>query len=512
VILASAAPLSIAAALSSTVDATAASPAVLHELLSGPVPAILSAAAGVLVFGRAASGPRGAARVAWEVATALLVVVAVIRAVIYADDSTWVVLLLLAAAPLIVAFSDGNPFTGTSPRRHLYALSCILAVAALWQFLIIGGISDVEPYTLPVAGLLLGLAAAGALFGRRSVSALIGRSGFFAVGLATALVPSAMAATTESSVRAIILLSVAVALLGAALVAPRIVRGVLVRDGAVILALVVLAGVGLSRTVRDAAENAVLVPELWVLPAALALTATSVVWTRRRALPFRVAQLGVPAAIVCTGLAVLICLVALPETNAPGRLVVASVLLAAVAVAASVRRRVPLDRVAQFTALSLLVVIAATGLLTNAAHPFELATAPLALALISSGVVALLRDRARRSWPNLGPGIVVLLVPPLLADFGDTDLWRVIALGVLSVAVVVAAVVFRLQAPLVVGGAVLIAHALAQSWPWIQGLYSAVPWWIWLGVGGVVLIAVAARYEHRVRNLRSFVGSITALR
>jgi hypothetical protein len=264
--------------------------------------------------------------------------------------------------------------------------------------------------------------------------------------------------------------------------------------------------------VRDAVENDVLVPELWVIPSALALAATSIVWTNRRAHPLRVAQLGIPAAIAFTGLAALVCLITMPETHAPVRLVVASVLLAGVAVAASVHRLVPLDHVSQYTALSVLVVIAVTGLLTNAARPSELATAPLALALMASGVMVLLRDRAARSWPNLGPGILVLLAPLLLADFGGTDLWRVIALGVLAVAVVVGAVLFRLQAPLVVGGVVLITHALAQSWSWVQGLYSAVPWWIWLGVGGVVLIAVAARYEHRVRNLRSFVGSIAALR
>jgi hypothetical protein len=512
VVLAALAPLSIAAALAAASDAIPASPRVVHDLISGPAPAILSALVGVLAFGRAGSRLRGAAPIAWESATALIVIVAAAGAMTNADDSTWLILLLLAVAPLIVAFSLGNPFTGTASRRHLFALSCILAVASLWQFLSIRGMSDVEFYTLPVGGLLLCIAVAAALFGHRSASAVAGRSGLFATGLATALVPSAIAATTESSVRAIVVLLVAIILTGAALVASRVVRGVLLRDSTIVLALVVLLGVGLSRTVGDAIENAVLVPELWTIPAALALAATSVVWTRRQAEPFRIAQLGIPAAIAFTGLSTVVCLLALPETDAPGRLVISGVLLAAIAVAASVHSRVPLDRVSQVTALSVLAVIAATGVLTNAADPIELATAPLAFGLIGCGVVALLRDRAARSWPNLGPGIVVLLAPALLADFGGTELWRVITLGVLAVVIVVGAAVFRLQAPLVVGGVVLIAHALAQSWPWIQGLYSAVPWWIWLGVGGVVLIAVAARYEHRVRNLKSFVGSITALR
>jgi hypothetical protein len=512
VFLASLVPICIGAALSSTADAASASSELLADFLPGPATVILCAALGVLVFRRAALGLRSAARVAWHSANALLLVVAVARAVANAGDSTWLILLLLAVAPLIVAFADGDPFTSGAPRRHFSMLSVILAVAALWQFLAFRGVSDVEPYSLPVGVLLLCIGTALALFGRRSTSTVAGRSTFFAAGLVSALAPSALMATTESSERAVVVLIIAAALATAALSAPRVVRGVLVRDSTLILALAVLVTVGLACTVHDAGRNTILIPEFWVLPAALGLTATSIVWTRRQALPFRAAQLGIPAAIALIGTAAMASLVALPERDAPARLAIASGLLAVVAVGAGAHRRVPLDRVSQYTALSLLILIAITGLATTAAHPFELSTVPLALALIASGVIALLRDRAARSWPNLGPGIAVLLAPPLLADFSSTDLWRVIALGVLSVVVVVVAVALRLQAPLVVGAAVLIVHALAQSWPWIEGLYSAVPWWIWLGVGGVALIAVAARYEHRVRNLRSFVGSIAALR
>ena len=57
------------------------------------------------------------------------------------------------------------------------------------------------------------------------------------------------------------------------------------------------------------------------------------------------------------------------------------------------------------------------------------------------------------SWPALGPGLAGLLVPPLIADFVDPELWRLIALGVVAVAVVVVGAVLRLQAPLVLNGA-----------------------------------------------------------
>jgi hypothetical protein len=512
VVLASLAPLAIASALVAVASLVGPSSALVGDYLGGPVAAILSATAGLLIFARASTGLRAAARIAWQSATALVIAVAAARTATNVGEATWLILLLLAVAPLIVALGAGNPFTSAAPRRHFVIASCILAVAALWQFLVFRGVTDVEPYSLPVAGLLLGIAAASAVFGRRSATPVAGRSTLFAVGLLVALGPSALPAIIGSPARGVVLLVIATALVAAALVAPRVIRAILVRDSVLIVAIAILVVVGSAGTVRDAVDSTVIVPEIWVVPAALALVATSIVWTRRRALPFRIAQLGVPAAIVIVGLAALVCLVALPEMFAATRLVLVSVALAVVSVVAAVRRRVPTDRATWATAISILVILGIAGLATSAARPFELSTAPLALALIVCGVVTLHRDAQARSWPHLGVGVAVLLVPSLLADFGSTDLVRVITLGVLSVIVVVAAVALRWQAPLVVGSVVLIAHALAQSWPWIQGLYSAVPWWIWLGVGGIVLIAVAARYEHRVRNLRSFVGSIAALR
>jgi hypothetical protein len=512
VVLASVAPVALSAAFAALADAIAPTPELLGSFIAGPTAAILTAAIGVLTFARASSRLHGVARVAWQSSTTVVVIAGAVLAVFQAEERSWIILVLLAVAPLIMASSSGNPFTATAPRRYFIALSCILAVAGLWQFLVFRGISDVEPYSLPVAGLLLCITTAVAVFRTRSAAPAAGRSMLFAAGLVVALGPSSLPAIVGPPERGVVLLGIAAVLAAAALVAPRVVRGILVRETALVVATAVLVVVGGAGVLRDAVEDAAPIPELWILPAALVLVATSMVWTRRRALPFWVARFGVPAAVALVALGSVVCLLALPGDGAAARLLVASAALCAAAIVAAVCNRVPVDAASWLSSVSALVVVGITGLATSAADPFELATAPLALTLIVSGVVALHRERAARSWPHLGPGIAVLLVPPLLADFGSTELWRVIALGVLSVIVVVAAIALRWQAPLVVGATVLIVHALAQSWPWIQGLYSAVPWWIWLGVGGIVLIAVAARYEHRVRNLRSFVGSIAALR
>lgn len=516
-VLSACAPLSIAATLSATADALAVESSAANELsgyLAGPLAAILSASIALLLFRKAQTGLPAAARIAWEAATAVVMVIAIARAVATAADDTWLTLLLLALAPVIIAFSDGNPFAAASARRHAAWVGCALATAALWQFLGVRHVAEVEPYTLPVAGLLLALSASIAVFARTDATTNVGRNALFTSGLAIALAPSVLVSAGEAPHRALVLLGAGIALTATALIAPQKIRGLRLRAIVLTAGLFTLSSVGMIRAVREASlgYEPRVAPELWVVPAVLCLVATSIIWTRRRATPFRVAQLGVPVALSLAGVTVLISLVTDPGTAATARLVIASAAFGAVTIAAAIRDRVPLDHVSRLTAVSLLTAIGIVGLVAGAADPFELAIVPLSVTLLLCGLIRLRRDAAARTWPQLGPATALLLVPSLLADFTGTELWRVIALGVLALAVVTVAIVLRWQAPLVVGGSVLLIHAIAQLWPWIQGLYSAVPWWIWLGVGGVLLIALAARYEHRVRNLRSFVGSIAALR
>ena len=71
--------------------------------------------------------------------------------------------------------------------------------------------------------------------------------------------------------------------------------------------------------------------------------------------------------------------------------------------------------------------------------------------------------------------------------------------------------IWRLQAPLVLGSAVLIVHAAAQFWPWVSNLYT-VPVVAVAGIGGALLIFIAARYERRMQQLRAAFTAVTSLR
>jgi hypothetical protein len=153
-------------------------------------------------------------------------------------------------------------------------------------------------------------------------------------------------------------------------------------------------------------------------------------------------------------------------------------------------------------------VLAATG----AADPIEWVAVPLALALLVVGARRLSHDAGAGSMRHLSPGLLVLLVPPLLADLGLSPAWRIVGLGAVALATLLVGASRRLRAPFLIGAAVLLVHAVAQLWPWIRDASATVPWWAWAGIGGVVLIAVAARYERRMRDLREVAARVSALR
>ncbi|HEY1105387.1 MAG TPA: hypothetical protein VGE78_04500, partial [Agromyces sp.] len=165
-----------------------------------------------------------------------------------------------------------------------------------------------------------------------------------------------------------------------------------------------------------------------------------------------------------------------------------------------------------WTTRGILAVGGAVALASSTVDPFDVVTTPIGLAFIVAGAIELRRSPSLRSWPAMGAGLAILLVPPLIADFLDPQLWRVVALGITAAIAVVLGVVRRLQAPFVLGGAVLLVHAVVQLWPAVSWLYEAVWWWLWLGVAGVLLVVFAATYERQLRLARSTIGSIAALR
>jgi hypothetical protein len=119
-------------------------------------------------------------------------------------------------------------------------------------------------------------------------------------------------------------------------------------------------------------------------------------------------------------------------------------------------------------------------------------------------VVALLLGHLRRrtqeqtsSFAAYGAGLSLALVPSLLSAYAGSPLWRPLTLAGVALAVVLIGARTRLQAPLVIGGAVLAADALLLLAPYA----AALPRWLVLGAAGTLLVGVGATYEQRLRDL-----------
>lgn len=132
---------------------------------------------------------------------------------------------------------------------------------------------------------------------------------------------------------------------------------------------------------------------------------------------------------------------------------------------------------------------------------------PPALAALVLGHLRRRADAGVGSWPAYGPGLVLALLPTLYVVLSDQGLTRPLALGAGALAVLLLGVRDRLQAPLVLGGATLAIDALIQIAPYAAEL----PRWVSIGTAGLLLVAVGATYEQRLRDLRRIQDRFDAL-
>ncbi|MBB5083198.1 SCO7613 C-terminal domain-containing membrane protein [Nonomuraea endophytica] len=136
----------------------------------------------------------------------------------------------------------------------------------------------------------------------------------------------------------------------------------------------------------------------------------------------------------------------------------------------------------------------------------EAYTLPFSLVLLGIGW---LRGRRGSSWKAYGAGLVFTFGPSLLAE--PTAL-RSLLLGVAALAVTVAGARHRLQAPAVLGALTLGAVAVRELAPWVAGLVTALPRWVPIAVGGMLLLVVGATYEARKRDLVRLKDAVVKLK
>ncbi|MBY8873456.1 hypothetical protein K7640_16600 [Micromonospora sp. PLK6-60] len=383
---------------------------------------------------------------------------------------------------------------------------------------------------------------------RGTVPALIGGGGWAAVPLLAAALPLLLAAARAPwpVLPAVTLLIGLAALLAGALPVPRVDRvAALVPVGALwtVAGLVgllparagTLAGLGgltVAAVVAGAVARTVAARLLGALLAVAAATGFAVTASLAGGLPLRTAGFAVLAVAVAVlyvapsrgrrdalpgraleAAAQAVALVALLLTVPAPRHAAAICVLWGAAVAVRVlrrgesagRRRVFAGIAGGSELLGCWLLLADGGVVLLEAY-----TVPAAGLALAAGLVALRGRPGLTSWLALGPGLVAGLAPSLVSVLvaAEPQPWRRLLLGVAALAAVLGGAVRRWQAPALLGGAtlaLLALHELGRGW-------DLLPRWIYLAVGGLALIGLAATYERRRRDLvrlRSAVGRMS---
>ncbi len=128
----------------------------------------------------------------------------------------------------------------------------------------------------------------------------------------------------------------------------------------------------------------------------------------------------------------------------------------------------------------------------------EAYTAPAAAVALGAGLLAWRRGPAR-SWPALGPAIVLGLGPTLMIGIAHDDTIRTIIAAAIAFAIVAFGAWKQLQAPLVLGSTALVTLTVNTFGPEIARL----PRWLPPAVIGLLLMWIGATFETRRDRARS---------
>ncbi|MET9676919.1 hypothetical protein ABZY68_28065, partial [Streptomyces sp. NPDC006482] len=171
-------------------------------------------------------------------------------------------------------------------------------------------------------------------------------------------------------------------------------------------------------------------------------------------------------------------------------------------IAAATAVRPERRRFASWTAAALFLLATWVRLAASEVTVPEAYTLPVTLPALAVGFLRRRRDPEASSWTAYGPGLAATLLPSLVAAWADPDWVRPLLLGLAALAVTLLGARFRLQALLVLGGAVLALDGLHELAPYVVQAVGALPRWLPPALAGLLLLAVGATYEQRLRDAR----------
>ncbi|MBT2427549.1 hypothetical protein J7F02_18200 [Streptomyces sp. ISL-112] len=132
----------------------------------------------------------------------------------------------------------------------------------------------------------------------------------------------------------------------------------------------------------------------------------------------------------------------------------------------------------------------------------EAYTLPVTVPALVVGVLRRRKDPEASSWTAYGPGLAATLLPSLAVAWTDPDWLRPLLLGVAALVITLLGARYRLQALLLLGGAVLALDTLHELAPYVVQVAGALPRWLPPALAGLLLLAVGATYEQRLRDAR----------
>ncbi|MEV6176526.1 hypothetical protein [Streptomyces sp. NPDC052015] len=132
----------------------------------------------------------------------------------------------------------------------------------------------------------------------------------------------------------------------------------------------------------------------------------------------------------------------------------------------------------------------------------EAYTLPVTVAALVVGVRRRRREPRTSSWTAYGPGLAATFLPSLAAVWGDPQWTRPLLLGAAALLVTLLGARHRLQAPLALGASVLALDALHELAPYIAQVVGVLPRWVPPALAGLLLLALGATYEQRMRDAR----------
>ena len=132
----------------------------------------------------------------------------------------------------------------------------------------------------------------------------------------------------------------------------------------------------------------------------------------------------------------------------------------------------------------------------------EAYTLPVTVPALLVGALHRRRDPQVSSWTAYGPGLAVTLLPSLAAAWADPYWTRPLLLGGAALLVTLLGARHHLQAPLVLGGSALALVTLHELAPYVVQVTGALPRWAPPALAGLLLLALGATYEQRIRDVR----------